>query len=148
MELRYLFKKIHFKQYYNGIFQIHGQEGRAGMAAILDTENTVDLKALSDGVKKCLPAYARPIFIRILHKLDMTGNDHVLHISHNARNEYFAHYWMYITPGTYKMKKLDLQKDGFNPSVIKDSLYYFNNGEYSLLTKDAYEQINTGKIRL
>lgn len=50
--------------------------------------------------------------------------------------------------GTYKMKKVDLQKDGFDPSVISDSLYYLNSGEFSIITKEIYEQINAGKIRL
>lgn len=102
--------------------EIHGQEGRAGMAAILDTDNNLDLHNLSEGLKKALPSYARPQFIRILKKLDMTG--------------------------TYKMKKVDLQKDGFDPSVISDSLYYLNSGEFSIITKEIYEQINAGKIRL
>lgn len=54
-------------------FQIKGQEGRAGMAAILDPEQTTDLKALIQGIRKALPSYARPIFIRILQKMDLTG---------------------------------------------------------------------------
>lgn len=53
--------------------EIRGQEGRAGMAAILDPEESLDLKSLAEGVRKVLPSYARPIFIRMLNKLDMTG---------------------------------------------------------------------------
>lgn len=53
--------------------EIRGQEGRAGMAAVYDPEERVDLKKLVEGVKKCLPSYARPIFIRILKKIDLTG---------------------------------------------------------------------------
>lgn len=103
--------------------EIQGQEGRAGMAAILDVDNTLDLNKIAEAVKKELPTYARPQFIRILHKLDMTG--------------------------TYKMKKTDLQKEGFNPNLVtEDSIYYLNNGVYSLVTKDVFEQINSGKIRL
>ncbi|CAG9825429.1 unnamed protein product [Phaedon cochleariae] len=55
--------------------EIKGQEGRAGMAAVFDPEETLDLKQLVGGLKKMLPAYARPIFIRILMKIDMTGNN-------------------------------------------------------------------------
>lgn len=43
------------------------------MAAILDQDDTLNLTTLADGVKKALPAYARPQFIRILRKVDMTG---------------------------------------------------------------------------
>lgn len=53
--------------------EIRGVEGRAGMAAIFDPEGSVNLAKLAEGTKKALPFYARPIFIRILKKLDMTG---------------------------------------------------------------------------
>lgn len=53
--------------------QIRGQEGRAGMAAVLDPEESLDFKSLAAGIKKALPSYARPIFIRTLRKLDLTG---------------------------------------------------------------------------
>lgn len=43
------------------------------MAAILDPSETIDLKNLAAGVKKALPSYARPIFVRILRKIDLTG---------------------------------------------------------------------------
>jgi solute carrier family 27 fatty acid transporter 1/4 len=43
------------------------------MAAILDQDDTLNTTALADGVKKVLPTYARPQFIRILRKVDMTG---------------------------------------------------------------------------
>ncbi|XP_046398342.1 long-chain fatty acid transport protein 4 isoform X2 [Ischnura elegans] len=103
--------------------EVTGLEGRAGMIAILDKENTLDLKMLHSGIQKALPAYARPIFIRVLPELDMTG--------------------------TYKLKKVDLQKDGFNPAGIKDKLYYFTgSGGYEPLTQDIYDQIQSGKIRL
>lgn len=55
--------------------EIRGQEGRAGMVAILDPEEVVDLKEFVQGVKKSLPSYARPIFIRILRKIDLTGEN-------------------------------------------------------------------------
>lgn len=106
--------------------EVRGQEGRAGMAAVFDPEGNVDLGVLVEGVRKALPSYARPIFVRILKKLDMTG--------------------------TYKMKKVDLQKEGFNPSLISDSIYYLDNssgdGCYSILTSDVYEKLNNGIIRI
>lgn len=103
--------------------EVKGQEGRAGMAAILDPEGAVDLKSLAEGVRKALPSYARPIFLRILKKMDMTG--------------------------TYKLKKIELQKEGFDPSAISDSMYYLDSkGEYSVLAKDVFNKINEGSIRL
>lgn len=101
--------------------QIDGQEGRVGMAAILDENNTLDLSILAEGLKTRLPAYARPYIVRRLEKVDVTG--------------------------TYKLKKVDLQKEGFEPKKIKDRLYYLYNGKYEELTQDAYELIQSGKIR-
>lgn len=97
-------------------------EGRAGMAAILDAEKTIDLTDLANGLKKVLPSYARPQFVRLLTKVDMTG--------------------------TFKLKKLDLQKQGFDPSAIDDKLYYLTaKGTYSILDRNVYEQINRGELR-
>lgn len=64
--VRKVFKIIYF-------LKIRGQEGRAGMAAILDPDNSLDLTHLAKEITKVLPSYARPIFIRILRKMDMTG---------------------------------------------------------------------------
>lgn len=104
--------------------EIRGQEGRAGMAAILDPEEAVDLKQFVQGVKKTLPSYARPIFIRLLRKIDMTG--------------------------TYKLKKNDLQKEGFDPNIITDNVHYLNpsSGEYDKVTPEIFAKINDGTIRV
>lgn len=51
--------------------------------------------------------------------------------------------------GTYKLKKLDLQRDGYDIGRIKDQVYYSNNkGIYQELTIEAYTDIVSGKIRL
>ncbi|KAL1457632.1 hypothetical protein WDU94_007840 [Cyamophila willieti] len=93
------------------------------MAAILDINNSLDVAAVSEGIKKALPSYARPMFIRCLREVEMTG--------------------------TYKLKKLDLQKEGFDPSVIQDKLSYMSpKGVYEDLTPEIYKEIVEGKIRL
>lgn len=47
------------------------------------------------------------------------------------------------------MKKVDLQKEGYNPTEITDILYYLDSsGTYTALTRDAYEKIDSGAIRL
>ena len=43
------------------------------MAAIYDPEQNINLKDLAHGVKKALPTYARPLFVRVLAELPMTG---------------------------------------------------------------------------
>ncbi len=50
-----------------------GVEGRAGMAAIVDEHHHVDLAELHRDLQKALPAYARPIFLRIIQEMDVTG---------------------------------------------------------------------------
>jgi len=52
---------------------VPNSEGRAGMAAIVDKDNTLDVSTLSDGLQKALPSYARPLFIRKLNEVEMTG---------------------------------------------------------------------------
>lgn len=58
---------------------------------------------------------------------------------------------MLFSPGTFKMKKTDLQKEGFNPDNVKnDQLYYLDvkTGKYVPLYSDAYQKIFSGEIRL
>ena len=47
------------------------------MAAIVDEKHHIDMKQLNQDLKKALPAYARPVFFRILDKLDLTGQLYV-----------------------------------------------------------------------
>ena len=53
--------------------EIPGTEGRAGMAAIPDPERLVDLTKLYAGMSDKLPSYARPIFLRFVQEIDVTG---------------------------------------------------------------------------
>ncbi len=50
-----------------------GSDGRAGMAAIVDEQDSLDLGFLYQELCKKLPAYARPLFIRILAELETTS---------------------------------------------------------------------------
>lgn len=52
---------------------IPGAEGKAGMAAIADPEGNLDLLVLAEELEKQLPSYARPLFVRILKEINMTG---------------------------------------------------------------------------
>ncbi|EFN78828.1 Long-chain fatty acid transport protein 4 [Harpegnathos saltator] len=102
--------------------EVRGTEGRAGMAAVYDENGTLDINQLTTDVKEQLPIYARPQFIRILTKIDLTG--------------------------TFKLKKKDLQEEGYNPYKIQDKLYYMDAKlGYLLLTPDIYDQIQQGKIK-
>jgi len=53
--------------------KIPGTEGRAGMATIADPEGDLDMKALTFEIRRSLPKYARPLFLRIIKEIKMTG---------------------------------------------------------------------------
>ena len=53
--------------------QVPGAEGKAGMAAIVDPEGSLDLTDFLKRMKKNLPPYACPLFLRILKEIDVTG---------------------------------------------------------------------------
>jgi solute carrier family 27 (fatty acid transporter), member 1/4 len=98
-------------------------EGKAGMAAIVDPDNKIDLVSLAAGIKGSLPPYARPVFIRIMAELPMTG--------------------------TFKLKKRDLQLEGFDITKISDQVYLLqSDGSYKRLTDEKYQEIKSGRAKL
>ncbi|XP_067441175.1 long-chain fatty acid transport protein 2-like [Thunnus thynnus] len=104
--------------------KVPGHEGRIGMAAMTLKENMdFDGKAAYQLVKRYLPSYARPRFIRIQDALAVTG--------------------------TFKQMKVKLGEEGFNPAVIKDRLFYLedHNG-YVPMTQEIFNSIAEGRIRL
>ena len=78
--------------------EIPGAEGKAGMVAIMDPDRSVDLNLLAKEIARKLPKYARPLFIRILRELPLTG--------------------------TYKLTKKDLQKQGYDLTLFEDPVYF------------------------
>jgi len=82
-----------------------------------------DLNGLAQYIAKGLPSYARPLFIRILQDgMDITG--------------------------TFKHKKSDLVKQGFNPSEVKDPMFFYNGSKFEPLTKTTYNKIISGQLKL
>ena len=79
------------------------------MAAIYDPNGEVDLEKLAQIVQQQLPTYSWPLFIRLVKHLDITG--------------------------TFKLKKFNLQQEGFDPSKISDKLYFLHPkiGTYQIL---------------
>ena len=87
---------------FNGVHQanvygvlVSGYDGRAGMASLVADEN-IDLNKLRAHIYQELPNYARPLFLRISPETETTS--------------------------TFKYKKTNLVKDGFDPSLVKDIL--------------------------
>ncbi|KAK2503833.1 hypothetical protein MC885_009998 [Smutsia gigantea] len=104
--------------------EVPGTEGRAGMAAVANPTGSCDLEHFAQLLEKELPPYARPIFLRFLPELHKTG--------------------------TFKLQKTELRKEGFDPAVVKDPLFYLDarKGHYILLDREAYTRIQAGEEKL
>ena len=103
--------------------QIAGRDGRAGMATIVARDN-LNLTALRDHIAQQLPEYARPVFLRIRKDNDLTT--------------------------TFKQKKINLLKDGFDPGRTNDPIYFNDPQRNAFVRLDPalHEQINSGRVRL
>ena len=80
----------------------------------------MDLKSLAGKLRQKLPKYARPLFIRLIRELKLTG--------------------------TYKLIKSELQKEGYDISSISDPVYFMGPGDvtYKKLDGDLFQQIRAG----
>jgi fatty-acyl-CoA synthase len=103
--------------------EVPGGEGKAGMAALV-AESRFDLAALSAYLEKNLPFFARPIFLRFQQEIEVTS--------------------------TFKQRKVELQKEGFDPSAIADPIHVREaaTGLYVPLTQALYRDICDGKLKL
>ncbi len=103
--------------------QVPGADGRAGMAALV-VDGWFDLGVLRKAVQERLPAYARPVFLRLLTTLDATG--------------------------TFKPKKQDLVQAGFDPERVTDPLFVDDPraGRYVSLDAHVYAALNSGRSRI
>jgi fatty-acyl-CoA synthase len=102
---------------------IEGCDGRAGMAALVADPGT-DLEALRRHIEARLPAYARPLFLRLVPEIEHTG--------------------------TFKQRKVDLVKEGFDPRAISDEIYFASpeTGRIERLDEALYARIQSGAVRL
>jgi fatty-acyl-CoA synthase len=103
--------------------RVAGAEGRIGMAAVT-FDGRADLSALRRHLIHALPAYARPAFVRLRKSWEMTG--------------------------TFKYAKTDLAKQGYDPGLTSDAIYFDNPETQSFHPVDGalYQRIQAGQIRL
>ncbi len=94
--------------------QVPGTEGRAGMAA-LTVSGPFDGAQMAQHLSERLPPYAVPVFIRL-----------------KAEQE---------TTATFKYRKVDLKREGFDLEKVQDPLYVRWTG------KGAYEPLNPEQAR-
>ena len=102
---------------------VPGADGRAGMAALV-TGASFDIGRLAGALAGNLPTYARPVFVRLLPELEITG--------------------------TFKQRKVELVKEGFDPDTIGDPLYWLDpaTGRYEKLTRAVVDAIASGGVKL
>jgi len=98
-------------------------DGRAGMAALV-VDRDFDLRAFRAHVIESLPAYARPVFLRLLPALEATG--------------------------TFKPRKQDLLRAGFDPGQVSDPLYLDDASAEAYVPVDGalHASIAAGRVRL
>ena len=100
-----------------------GTEGRAGMAAVVAAPK-FDLGELRRALLARLPEYARPLFLRIVSALELTG--------------------------TFKLRKQELALEGYDPARIRDQLYMDDaaRGDYVPLDAELHARLKAGKLRI
>jgi fatty-acyl-CoA synthase len=98
-------------------------DGRAGMAALVVNQG-FDLRELHRMIAVALPAYARPVFVRIVPAIELTG--------------------------TFKLRKQELAIEGYDPVRVRDELYFDDprRAQYVPLDAAMHEQLQSGKLRI
>jgi fatty-acyl-CoA synthase len=102
---------------------IPGTDGRAGMAALV-LKGDLDLATFRRHLAERLPAYARPLFVRIKPAMEVTD--------------------------TFKQTKNGLASEAYNPSIIDDPIYFDDPALQAFVPLDPalYDAIQRGDIRL
>ena len=100
--------------------QIDSAEGKAGMAA-MNVSDEFSFISFIEHVNKNLNTFQKPYFLRLTKEMQTTG--------------------------TFKHQKEDLKKQGFNPSLIKDKLYFLQKDNYVEIDQALYNRIHSGDER-
>ena len=93
------------------------------MAAVVVDER-FDFREFQDHISRRLPPYAHPVFIRICAALETTE--------------------------TFKQKKQQLVREGFDPRLVTDPLFFRDDkaGAWCPIDAASYARILDGSIRL
>jgi fatty-acyl-CoA synthase len=102
---------------------VPGMEGRAGMASLV-VDGAFDIAALPARLKVRLAPYAWPLFLRLSPQIAVTA--------------------------TFKQRKVDLVREGFDPSSLSDPIFFLDpaTGGYERLTPARHAEIINGAVRL
>jgi fatty-acyl-CoA synthase len=101
---------------------VEGADGRAGMAALV-VGPEFDIKLFDEHVGRELPTYAQPLFVRLLPAMETTG--------------------------TFKIRKMDLVADGYDPGKIRGPLFFHDPRKgYVKITKSVFEKLQAGAVKV
>ena len=100
---------------------VPGTDGRAGMAALAVTP-AFDLAALAAHLRAALPAYARPLLLRVQSELAQTA--------------------------TFKPQKAALAAEGYDPAVVTDPLFILDANGYVPLDAARHARLLAGTLKL
>ena len=100
--------------------QVDSAEGKAGMAA-MNVSEEFSFNNFIEHVNKNLNTFQKPYFLRLTKNMQTTG--------------------------TFKHQKEDLKKQGFDPNLIQDKLYFFQKDNYVEIDHDLYSRIHSGDER-
>lgn len=98
-------------------------DGRAGMLAIV-SDDSLCLQSLREHLSGQLASYARPYFLRICRTIDTTS--------------------------TFRPRKADLMRDGFDPGATTDPLFFSDDRSDAFVILDPvlHKRIVSGEMRL
>jgi fatty-acyl-CoA synthase len=102
---------------------IPGAEGRAGMVTVVP-DTGFDVAAFRGYLVEHLPQYARPVFLRIANRLQVTG--------------------------TFKLQKQKLSLEGYDPSTTAEAVYFDDASLKAFVRIDfeLYERLRSGQLRI
>ncbi|MDB6042671.1 MAG: long-chain-acyl-CoA synthetase [Gammaproteobacteria bacterium] len=102
---------------------VPGTDGRAGMAALV-VNTKFELGTFRHHLATRLPDYARPLFLRIVTSIELTG--------------------------TFKLRKQELALEGYDPARITGDLYFDDRQRQAYVRLDAAlaARLRAGKLRL
>jgi acyl-CoA synthetase (AMP-forming)/AMP-acid ligase II len=104
---------------------VPNHDGRAGMAAIVVKEgSSIDFSDLYQYLRKKLPKYAIPVFIRFVPAMEITG--------------------------TFKQQKVEFRNQGIDLTKIPetDPVFYLKGDTYVPFTLEEFAKIDVGKVKL
>jgi acyl-CoA synthetase (AMP-forming)/AMP-acid ligase II len=100
-------------------------DGRAGCVALVLAEEPSErvLGDLARHAQERLPRFAVPIFLRLISEMQITG--------------------------TNKQQKHVVRSQGVDPKKVKnDALYWLKDGTYVKFTREDWEELNSGRVKL